>query len=85
MREQTAKLLEPMARGPRMIEGHLEEILAHWTRRLTTAFMVGLNSLFSALKRKARGYWTVEYMTGLLYFATRKLTLPCYRLSENCE
>jgi hypothetical protein len=29
MRDQTGELLEPMARVARMIEGHLEEILAH--------------------------------------------------------
>ena len=56
----------------------MEGILAHWTRGLTTAFMEGLNSLFSAVKRKARGYRTVEYMTAMLYFVAGKLTLPCY-------
>jgi hypothetical protein len=37
-----------------------------------------LNSLFSAVKRKARGYRSVEYMTTMLYFVAGKLTLPCY-------
>jgi len=78
MREQTGELLEPMARAARMIEGHLEGILAHWTQGLTTAFMEGLNSLFSAVKRKARGYRSVEYMTTMLYFVAGKLTIPCY-------
>jgi transposase len=45
MRERTGELLEPMDRAARMIEGHLEGILAHWTQGLTTAFMEGLNSL----------------------------------------
>ncbi len=78
MRGQTGELLEPMARVARMIEGHLEGILAHWTQRLTTAFMEGINSLFSAVKRKARGYRTVEYMSTMLYFVAGKLTLPCH-------
>ena len=78
MREQTGELLEPMARAARMIEGHMEGILAHWTQGLTTAYMEGLNSLFSAVKRRARGYRTVEYMTSMLYFVAGKLTLPCY-------
>ena len=78
MRERTGELLEPMARAARMIEGDLEGILAHWTQGLTTAYMEGLNSLFSAVKRKARGYRTVEYMTSMLYFVAGKLTLPCY-------
>jgi hypothetical protein len=50
----------------------------HWTQGLTTAFMEGLNSLFSAVKRKACGYRTVEYMTAMLYFVAGKLTRPCY-------
>jgi transposase len=78
MRERTGELLEPMARAARMIEGHLEGILAHWTQGLTTAFMEGLNSLFSAVKRRARGYRSVEYMTTMLYFVAGKLSLPCY-------
>ena len=78
MRERTGELLEPMARAARMIEGHLEGILAHWTQGLTTAFMEGLNSLFSAVKRKARGYRSVEYMSTMLYFVAGKLTLPSY-------
>jgi hypothetical protein len=39
--------------------------------------MEGLNSLFSAVKRKALGYLTVEYMTAMLYFVAEKLILPC--------
>jgi hypothetical protein len=31
MRGLTGELLEPMARAARMVEGHLEGILAHWT------------------------------------------------------
>ena len=73
MRGQTVELLEPMARVARMIEGHLEGILAPWTRGLTTAFLGGLNSRFSAVKRKARGYRTVEDMTTMLYFVAGKL------------
>ena len=38
------------------VERHLEGILDHWKEGLTTAFLEGLNSLFSATKRKARGY-----------------------------
>ena len=85
MRGQSGELLEPMVRAARMIEGHLEGILAHWTRGLTTAFMEGFNSLFLAVKRKARGYRTVENMTAMLYFADWKLTLPSYCFTENSE
>jgi len=74
---QTGELLEPMARAARMVEGHLEGILAHWSRGLTTFLMEVLNRLFLAVKLKARGYRTVEYMTAMLYFVAGKLTLPC--------
>jgi hypothetical protein len=30
------------------------------------------------MKRKARGYRTVEYMTAMLNIVAGKLTLPCY-------
>jgi hypothetical protein len=35
-----------------MIERHLEGILAYWNRETTNAFLEGLNSVFSAVKRK---------------------------------
>lgn len=78
MREEVGELLEPMVRAAKMIEAHLEGILAHWKQGLTTAFMEGLNSLFSAVKRKARGYRSVEYMITMLYFVAGKLSLPCH-------
>ena len=43
---------------------------------LTTAFMEGLNSLFSATKRKARGYKSTRYLITMLYFVAGKLTIP---------
>ncbi len=53
-------LLEPMRQAAAMVERHLEGILGHWKEGLTTAFLEGLNSLFSATKRKARGYRSTE-------------------------
>jgi transposase len=69
-------LLEPMAKAANMIENHLEGILAHWKQGLTTAFMEGLNSLFSATKRKARGYKSTRNLITMLYFVAGKLTIP---------
>jgi hypothetical protein len=37
-----------------------------------------LNSLFSATKRKARGYRSPEYQIAMLYFVAGKLEIPCY-------
>ena len=67
MQGQTGELLAPMARAARLGEGHLEGILTHWTRGLTTALIGRLNSLFSPVTRKARGYRAVEYMTAMFY------------------
>jgi transposase len=76
--ELKSGLLEPMRKAADMVERHLEGILAHWQQGLTTAFLEGLNSLFSATKRKARGYRSVEYQTAMLYFVAGKLEIPYY-------
>jgi transposase len=59
-----------------MVEKHLEGILAHWAHKVTNAYMEGLNSVFSATKRKARGYRTTESLLTMLYLVAGKLTLP---------
>jgi transposase len=79
--ELKSGLLEPMRKAADMVERHLEGILAHWQQGLTTAFLEGLNSLFSATKRKARGYRSVEYQTAMLYFVAGKLEIPYYALT----
>jgi transposase len=65
-----------MVGAAKMIEDHLEGIMAHWGHRITNAFMEGLNSVFSATKRKARGYRTVQYLLSMLYLVAGKLKLP---------
>ena len=69
-------LLAPRAKVAAMGERHLEGILTHGQAGLTTAYMEGLNSLFSATKRKARGYRNPVYMITMLYFVAGKLTRP---------
>jgi len=73
-----AELLEPMRKVADMVERHLEGILEHWKEGLTTAFLEGLNSLFSATKHKARGYRSTEYQVAMLYFVAGKLEIPYY-------
>ena len=70
-------LLDPMVRVAQTVKDHLEGILAHWQQGLTTAFLEGLNSVFSAVKRKARGYRSSVYMISVLYFVAGKLKIPC--------
>lgn len=71
-----AKVLDPMSKVADMVEKHLPGILAHWTEGVTNAFLEGLNSLFSATKRKARGYRTTRYFIAMLYFVAAKLKVP---------
>ncbi len=69
-------LFGSMVKLAQMIERHLAGILAHWKRGLTNAFMEGLNSVFSATKRKARGYRSTTHLITMLYFTAGKLRLP---------
>ncbi len=63
-------------RATQRVENHLAGILAHWKWGLTNAFMEGLNSVFSATKRKARGYRSTTHLITMLYFVSGKLRLP---------
>lgn len=65
-----------MVKLAQMIEEHLAGIVAHWKWGVTNAFMEGLNSVFSATKRKARGYRSSEYLITMLYFLAGKLRFP---------
>jgi len=60
----------------KMIESHLPGILSHWKRRTTNAFLEALNSVFSAVKRKARGFRSTDNLIAMLYFTAGKLKIP---------
>ena len=58
------------------IQSHWDGILGYWSSgKMTTAFMEGLNSVFSAVKRKARGYKNPHNLINMLYFVAGKLNL----------
>jgi transposase len=69
-------LLASMVKLAQMVENHLAGILAHWKWGVTNAFMEGLNSVFSATKRKARGYRSTTHLITMLYFVAGKLRFP---------
>jgi transposase len=69
-------ILADMVRCAGMVERHLEGILAHWQGRITNAFMEGLNSVFSAVKRKARGFRSLQNLIAMLYFHSANLPFP---------
>ena len=71
-----ANLFASMVKLAQMVGNHLAGILAHWKSGVTNAFMEGLNSVFSATKRKARGYRSTTHLITMLYFVAGKLRLP---------
>jgi transposase len=75
-RLQPNNLLRSMVKVADSVEQHLTGILAHWKWGVTNAFMEGLNSVFSATKRKARGYRSTTYLITMLYFVAGKLRFP---------
>jgi transposase len=75
-RQQPKHLLRAMVKVADLVEKHLAGILAHWKWGLTNAFMEGLNSVFSATKRKARGYRSTTHLTTMLSLVAGKLRLP---------
>jgi transposase len=75
-RKQPKNLLRSMVKVADLVERHLAGILAHWKWGITNAFMEGLNSVFSATKRKARGYRSTTHLITMLYFIAGKLRLP---------
>lgn len=75
-RQQPKNLLRSMIKVADLVENHLAGILAHWKWGVTNAFMEGLNSVFSATKRKARGYRSTTHLITMLYFVAGKLRLP---------
>lgn len=60
----------------KMIESHLQGILAYWHRQTTNAFLEAFNSVFSAVKRKARGFRSLDNLITMLYLTAGKLKLP---------
>lgn len=69
-------LLGAMVKVAEMVSRHFKGILAHWQWGLTNAFMEGLNSVFSATKRRARGYRSSTHLITILYFVAGKLRFP---------
>lgn len=75
-------ILSPMKKAAEMIMSHFEGIVAYSESGLTNAFMEGLMSTFSAVKRKARGFSSNKYIITMLYFTASKLKIPNLRLSH---
>ena len=69
-------IMKPMRKAAEMIQKHIDGILAYWgSGKLTTAYLEGLNSVFSAVKRKARGFRNTDNMINMIYFLAGKLPI----------
>ena len=69
-------IMKPMRKTVETIQNHWDGILAYWSSgKLTTAYLEGLNSVFSAVKRKARGFRNPDNLIAMLYFVAGKLKL----------
>ena len=75
-KKHASLLFHQMVKCAGMIERHLEGILAHWRNKTTNAFLEALNSVFSAVKRKARGFRSTDNLIAMLYFTAGKLRIP---------
>lgn len=74
-------LLKPVRRLCKTISKHLVGILAFFDHRLTNGYMEGLMSVFSATKRKARGYRSLRNLSAMLYLVGSHLNLPSQNLA----
>lgn len=75
-RKRWGALFVEMEKFAGSVERPLEGILAHWRHGVTNAFLEGLNSVFSAVKRRARGFRSFEHLRTMLHLVAGKLRLP---------
>lgn len=71
-----AFVFKPMVIVAKSVEKHLDGIISFCQTRITNAYMEGLNSVFSAVKRRARGYRSTKNLITMLYFVAGKLAIP---------
>jgi transposase len=74
-------LLRSLRRLRKTIAAHREGLLAYFTHRFTNGYREGLMSVFSATKRKARGYRNIRYLATMLYLVGSHLKLPSQSLA----
>ena len=68
------------------IQKHWDGILAYWNSgKLTTAYLEGLNSVFSAVKRKARGFKNTDNLITMNYLVAADLNLKMQIYHSFCR
>ncbi len=69
--------LEPMKEVAKTMQKHKESILGYFVARVTNAIAEGINSLIQSMKRRARGYRTLESYKCMIYLVVGKLKFDC--------
>jgi transposase len=69
-------VFKPMLKAANMVSKRIEGIVAFVATKITNAYMEGLMSVFSAVKRKARGFRSTDNLIAMLYFTAAKLGIP---------
>lgn len=65
--------LEPMVNVAKMLKSHYDGVIRWFTSNLNNGLLEGINSLFQAAKRKARGYRSHKNMIAIVYLLAGKL------------
>lgn len=65
--------LEPMIDVAKTLKSHYDGVVRGFTSNLNDGLLEGINSLFQAAKRKARGYRSYENMIAIVYLLAGKL------------
>jgi transposase len=65
--------LEPMVDVAKMLQSHYHGVIQWFTSNLNNGLLEGINSLFQAAKRKARGYRSGKNMIAMVYLLAGKL------------
>lgn len=65
--------LEPMVEVAKMLQKHYDGVIQWFTSKLNNGLLEGINSLFQAAKRKARGYRSNKNIVAMIYLIAGKL------------
>lgn len=74
----THSRLKPMIDAAYFIKRHWDGILRYTTSRITNGVLEGINSIVQSVKRRARGYGTINHFISMVYLicSDLKLNLP---------
>lgn len=66
-------IMAPMRSLAQSVDNHLTGIIARWRHGTSNGILEGINSVFSAVKRQARGFKSREYLKWMLYLTAGNL------------